>query len=104
MMGAIREDSTKPHSAEHHFGRLSLSASISTLISYVILIVVTYHICSAIYNVTFHPLAQVPGPKIAGATKLYQTFWSLYQGKSIFYRKIEDLHQKYGRLRPKRRA
>ncbi|KAL7940118.1 benzoate 4-monooxygenase cytochrome P450 [Trichoderma barbatum] len=50
----------------------------------------------AIYRVTFHPLARIPGPKIAAITQLYQTFYSYYNNQSRFYQKVESLHAKYG--------
>jgi cytochrome P450 len=43
----------------------------------------------------FHPLVKVPGPKIAAATLLYQT-WYCFVGGSRFYIKIEKLHEQYG--------
>jgi hypothetical protein len=50
---------------------------------------------TAIYNVFFHPLAHVPGPKLAGATYLYQTYHS-FMGGSRYYAKIKELHEIYG--------
>lgn len=50
---------------------------------------------TAIYNVLFHPLAHVPGPKLAGATYLYQTF-HCFVGGSRYYVKIKQLHEIYG--------
>ena len=48
------------------------------------------------YNLYQHPLAHIPGPKLAGATYLYQTYFSLYGGKSRYYIKIAEFHKRYG--------
>lgn len=50
---------------------------------------------SVIYNIYRHPLASVPGPKLAGATYLYQSYFSL-AGGSRYYYQIGKLHKKYG--------
>jgi hypothetical protein len=50
---------------------------------------------NAIYRLHFHPLAGVPGPKLAAITWLYQTYYS-FVGGSRFYLHIEKLHHKYG--------
>lgn len=47
------------------------------------------------YRLYFHPLASVPGPKIAAGTWLYQTYYS-FVGGSRFYLQVEKLHHKYG--------
>lgn len=52
-------------------------------------------IYTAAYNIFFHPLAHVPGPKLAGATYLYQTYYSLVGG-SRYYVRIKKLHEIYG--------
>lgn len=49
-----------------------------------------------IYNLYRHPLSHIPGPKIAAATYLYQTYYSLVGG-SRYYIKIGKLHEKYGK-------
>jgi hypothetical protein len=48
------------------------------------------------YNVFLHPLAHIPGPKVAGATYLYQTYFSLVGG-SRYYIRIKKLHEIYGK-------
>lgn len=53
-----------------------------------------------IYNLYWHPLAHFPGPKLAGATYLYQTYFSLVGG-SLYYIQIADLHKQYGKTRPR---
>jgi hypothetical protein len=58
---------------------------------------------TAIYNVFFHPLAHVPGPKLAGATYLYQTYYS-FVGGSRYYVKIKALHTIYGMAASKHRT
>ena len=48
-----------------------------------------------LYNLYRHPLAHVPGPKLASATYLYQTYFSLIGG-STYYKEIRKLHEIYG--------
>lgn len=53
---------------------------------------------NGVYNLTLHPLAHIPGPKLAGMTKLYQMFWAYYRGRSIYYQKVREMHQIYGTI------
>jgi hypothetical protein len=50
-----------------------------------------------LYNLYRHPLAHVPGPKLAAATFLYQTY-HCFVGGSRYYIKIAELHEQYGRF------
>lgn len=50
----------------------------------------------AIYRIIFHPLAKIPGPKLAAITQLYQTYFSYIKNESRYYQKVEQLHKKYG--------
>ncbi|OJD36692.1 cytochrome p450 [Diplodia corticola] len=43
----------------------------------------------------FHPLASVPGPKLAAASTLYEFYWNAVRGGKLFMR-WEEMHQKYG--------
>lgn len=68
-------------------------------LSLAVLGVVGSLIHSVIYNIYRHPLASVPGPKLAGATYLYQSYFSL-AGGSRYYYQIGKLHKKYGKFEP----
>ena len=48
-----------------------------------------------VYRLFFHPLAKVPGYKLAAITHLYE-FW--YDGiqEGQYYLKIEAAHERYG--------
>lgn len=49
--------------------------------------------CKWIYNIFFHPLARVPGPKVAACTSLWLAYHT-YIGDECTV--VFDLHQKYG--------
>ena len=47
------------------------------------------------YRLFFHPLARVPGDKLAAITHFYELWYdAILEGKYVW--KIEDAHQKYG--------
>lgn len=76
------------------------SYNIPYIVGYSLLV---YVIASAVQNVAYnlfrHPLKHIPGPNLAAATFLYQTYFSLVGG-SRYYVQIGKLHEKYGQ--PKR--
>lgn len=74
------------------------SAPLVFLAAFVVLWVAKL-VWTVIYNLYFHPLARIPGPKIAAATYLYQTYYSIV-GRSRFYVRIKELHEIYGKLSP----
>jgi hypothetical protein len=57
--------------------------------------ILTWGFGNIVYRLYFHPLANVPGPKLAAITWLYQTYYS-FVGGSRFYLRIEQLHYIYG--------
>ncbi|KAF3482729.1 benzoate 4-monooxygenase cytochrome P450 [Arthroderma uncinatum] len=57
------------------------------------LLLLAYPICKIIYNLYFHPLAKVPGPRIWAATRL-PYIRALIQGTIVH--DFEKLHQVYG--------
>lgn len=67
-------------------------------------LVLTIYVGSLVHRILFnlyqHPLAHIPGPKLAAATYLYQTYYGLAGGKSRYYIKVSELHKKYGTVRP----
>jgi hypothetical protein len=52
-------------------------------------------LCTVCYNLFFHPLRKVPGPKIAAATDLYKIYFDLIVRGGLLAH-IETLHKKYG--------
>ena len=50
---------------------------------------------TAIYNITFHPLAKIPGPKIRGAF-FFPSHWESCAGDSAA--NIKALHDKFGHV------
>ncbi|KAF9886623.1 hypothetical protein FE257_011263 [Aspergillus nanangensis] len=48
----------------------------------------------ALYRVYFHPLANIPGPVLAGASYLYSFWYNLNRGR--LYLQIQKIHEQYG--------
>lgn len=69
---------------------------IYTIFSHLFFLIVSYHALVATYNITLHPLAKVPGYKLAGMTRLYQTYWCYQNGRSLYYRKVQKMHERFG--------
>ncbi|KAF2739714.1 cytochrome P450 [Polyplosphaeria fusca] len=64
---------------------------------YPILIVaafVTYVILKTVYRLFFHPLAKIPGPKLAAATTLWNAHYDI--NASGLCKILPELHKKYG--------
>jgi hypothetical protein len=58
---------------------------------------IIYHVSLIIYRLVWHPLASIPGPKLAASTNLYGAYHDLILGGSLV-RKVAQLHEKYGKL------
>jgi len=53
-------------------------------------------IVGAIRRLYLHPLAHIPGPKLAALTWWYEFYYDvIQQGRYVF--KIQELHKKYGK-------
>lgn len=53
-------------------------------------------IANTIYSVYFGPLSRFPGPTIAAATKLWQSYVAFVEKAPLFRRKLWHLHEIYG--------
>lgn len=70
----------------------------NTAILLVVVLYVGSLIHRVIYNLYQHPLRHIPGPRLAAATYLYQTYFAFKDGKSRYYIKVAELHKQYGEL------
>lgn len=55
-------------------------------------------VCQTIYNVFFHPLAEFPGPALAGASSWWKIYKEVVRGDTMA-NDLFDLHRQYGRQR-----
>ncbi|KAK3903539.1 cytochrome P450 monooxygenase sdnE [Staphylotrichum tortipilum] len=60
-----------------------------------VLATIVYNTLLAIYRVLLSPLANIPGPKVAAVTYLYEIYYDVWQGGQYFKR-IAEMHEKYG--------
>ena len=50
-----------------------------------------------VYNIYFHPLHRFPGPTLAAASKLYESYFDLLKGQGGQYvYQVDRLHSIYG--------
>lgn len=47
------------------------------------------------YRLYFHPLAKIPGPKLAAASHLLEFYYDVILGGKFLFQ-VEKMHQKYG--------
>ncbi|KAK0625509.1 cytochrome P450 [Bombardia bombarda] len=60
-----------------------------------ITILLAYHISLSIYRIFFHPLANIPGPKLAALSYWPEVYYDVFQGGQ-FFRAIDEMHRVYG--------
>lgn len=65
-------------------------------LSYLVLSLTLFVIVRAIYRITLHPLAKVPGPKLAGLSSLYGAYFD-FPVTTSYTRQIMKLHDEYGK-------
>lgn len=70
---------------------------LANVISYASLVPLYAFILLIFYRLVLHPLAKVPGPKIAALTGWYEFYWDcLKKGQYVF--RIQEMHALYGKL------
>lgn len=55
----------------------------------------SYCLLYVTYNIFFHPLAHIPGPRLAAATYLPEFFYDVL-GSGLYTKQIQRMHHKYG--------
>ncbi|KAG5975396.1 hypothetical protein E4U55_007703 [Claviceps digitariae] len=64
---------------------------------------VLYYAVLIVYRLYFHPLAKIPGPRLAAATSWYEFYYDVV-GRGVFCWEIKRMHDRYGpivRINPK---
>lgn len=60
-----------------------------------VLLAATYLVGLTIHRLLLHPLARIPGPRIAALTGWYEFYWDCpKQGQYVF--RIQEMHKIYG--------
>ncbi|UZP34352.1 hypothetical protein NXS19_002168 [Fusarium pseudograminearum] len=62
-----------------------------------VVFVVLRFTCIVIYRIYFSPLSKFPGPKLAAATHLYESYYDFWK-KGQYYKVIQRMHEVYGPL------
>jgi hypothetical protein len=66
------------------------------IVGTIMIVVVLMSLSGAIRRLWFHPLAHIPGPKLAALTWWYEFYYDgIQQGRYVF--KIQELHKQYGK-------
>ncbi|TAQ87043.1 hypothetical protein B7494_g4639 [Chlorociboria aeruginascens] len=83
------------YGAKTIFRTLASKATTFNILGFIIAYLFLSTVITVIHRLYFSPLAGIPGPKLAAASRLYE-FW--YQGvhQTKFPPQIKRLHQKYG--------
>ncbi|KAJ0425639.1 putative benzoate 4-monooxygenase cytochrome P450 [Aspergillus carlsbadensis] len=71
--------------------------TIASFIAYGIGLYLVYFAANAVYRVTLHPLAHIPGPRLASVTYLYEWYHDIYHLGQLPW-KLKNLHERYGRI------
>lgn len=78
-----------------HLALLHFSLSAHQLLALLSAALLGFVVAKVIYRLFFHPLANVPGPRLAAATWLYEIYYDLVQGGQFVFQ-LRKLHEKYG--------
>lgn len=60
-----------------------------------VVFLICYCVLKSIYNVYFHPLSHIPGPRLAAVGSFYEFWYDVIKDGTYLW-KIEEMHEKYG--------
>nr|AET79203.1 elymoclavine monooxygenase [Claviceps paspali] len=73
---------------------MSTTASWSWVLGTACVAAVLPFVAAAVYNVWFHPLRTVPGPRLAAVTDFYAFYWNYIRGEG-YSKQFDSLHRRY---------
>lgn len=65
------------------------------LITTIVAVLLGHTLIGAIRRLYFHPLAHIPGPRLAALTWWYEFYFDCIQDSRYVF-KMQELHQQYG--------
>lgn len=74
-----------------------LSILNQTTILLALLCLFVYFVGLVVYRLFFSPIANIPGPRFAAITFWVEAYWEVVKGGKFIF-KIEEWHEKYGKL------
>lgn len=75
-----------------------MHAIIGSIIATLFLVVIR-ELCMVIYRLYFHPLARIPGPKLASATQWYEFYYDVMKWPGgQYWLEVDKMHDQYGKL------
>lgn len=65
----------------------------------ILFLVIIRESCMVIYRLYFHPLAGIPGPKLAAATQWYEFYYDVLKWPGgQYWLEVDKMHDRYGKL------
>jgi hypothetical protein len=58
-------------------------------------VLLCYSVSLVLYRLLFHPLRNLPGPKIVATTRLYEFYQNHFKDGNFMW-KVEEWHKQYG--------
>jgi len=68
---------------------------LTSLRAIVVIAIILWPTLIVTYRLFLHPLAKIPGPRLAAATWLYEMYFDLYLGGKFVF-ELKRLHEVYG--------
>ncbi len=71
--------------------------ALSILASFVLLTV--REVALIVYRLYFHPLARIPGPRLASATQWYEFYYDVLKWPGgQYWLEVDKMHERYGKV------
>lgn len=86
---------TQSIEAEGH--RALMDTAHSSAVWLAFMVIVIYILSRGIYNLYFHPLCKIPGPRVAAVSSLYDFWYDVVKGGTYLW-EIRKMHEVYGNI------
>jgi hypothetical protein len=84
---------TKSIGAEGY--RALIDTAFSSAIGLAFILIIIYIFSRGIYNLYFHPLCKIPGPRVAAVSSFYDFWYDVVKGGTYLW-EIRKMHEVYG--------